>query len=73
MRTNTSYTITYTIQTSKIEVTTLDADFALWLAVEKKQTFESDAITAKELLQHYTASVYELYQQEQAIKKILLL
>jgi len=73
MSTNTSYTITYIIQTSKIEVTTLDVDFALWLAVEKKQTFESDIITAKELLQHYTTSVYELYKQEQAIKRILLL
>ncbi len=72
MDSTTRYTITYTIQTTNLEVQTLDADFALWLAVEQKQTF-ADTITAKELLQHYTEAVYELYQQEQNIKKILLL
>lgn len=67
-----TYTVVYNLLGKTVEVTTSDADFALWLSVEKKQNFHSHIISARELLLQYTSSAYELFLQEQKIKNILI-
>ncbi|QSZ41219.1 hypothetical protein GJV85_03520 [Sulfurimonas aquatica] len=64
-------TITLMVHSQNFDVAIEDEDFIIFLAVTMQQDFKNINVSRLELLNKYVSKVYELYQMENELDKIM--